>query len=403
MNSIKEVFDTLCDDLVVDRKLLKKIKAFRVGFVNKNEDHISFFGGHLTGVHSIRFTISDYFRWFNEILETDERELRTQLHELDSIEKDRKVSSNALYLSCVWLVHKVMHSNALKDSEREDGIIDILLVLNFRYITQLHKKYFPHPANREVAEAAHAELSMKFRLKADGNWMTSLEVRAKAILNKYRDVFYRFNNDKQIVDCLNDTQGRINNRLKNITGVFRDVHRSGKRMKSISDTVGFDGADVLKDRISSVTIYKQYILASLIDEKTFIKEEIMEVVMRILPAVPEKHFRATLNWMVVNYGKSKGGIIETAVDELLTHSFTYLSRNRSLVTGSVDLVSLLSNLRGIYTSSRTKEDSLIKLREDIETIVETATGIHNKNNLAAIRTAVMMYIITRAYTRNHYS
>lgn len=403
MNSIKEVFDTLCGDLKVDKKLLNEIRAFRIGFVNKNGDHIDFFGGHLTGVHSIKFTNADYFRWFNEIVQVDEALLRETLHNLPTVDKQHKVASNPLYLSCLWLAHKFYNSTILNQEQRTEGIIETFLVMNFRFITQLHKKYFKFPARREVAEAAHAELSMKFRLKADGNWLNSLEVRSNHILEKYEDVIKRFDDDKKIGICLSDAQGRINNRLKNITGVFRDIHRAGKTMKSVSDTMGFDGANILRDRVNSVTLYKQYVLSALIDERTFIKEEIMDVVMRILPAVPEKHFRVSLEWLVKNYGNSKGAVIETVVDELLTHSFTYLARNKSLVTGSVDLVSLLSNLRGIYTSSRTKEDALIKLRHDIEGIVETATGIHNKNNLAAIRTAVMLYIITRAYTRNHYS
>jgi len=403
MNSIKEVFDTLCGDLKIDTRLMNLIKAFRIGFVNKNSDHIDFFGGHLTGVHSIKFTNADYFRWFTEIVQVDEAELKAALHSLPTIDKTRKVSSNPLYLSCLWLAHKFHNSPLLKEDKKHEAIVETFLVMNFRFITQLHRKYFPFPARREVAEAAHAELSMKFRLKADGNWLNSLEIRSTHIYEKYSDVIAKFNDDKKITDCLSDAQGRINNRLKNITGVFRDIHRAGKTMRSVSDTVGFDGANILRDKVNSVTLYKQYILSALIDERTFIKEEILDVVMRILPAVPEKHFRTTLIWMVKNFGNAKSGIIETVVDELLTHSFTYLSKNKSLVTGSVDLVSLLSNLRGIYTSSRTKEDALIKLRDDIEGIVETATGIHNRNNLAAIRTAVMLYIVTRAYTRNHYA
>lgn len=402
-SGVKQTFDTICSNVVFDKKLLKRIKAFQVGFVNKNPDHIAFFGGHLTGVHSVRFTNADYYRWFDEILETDERDLREQLHALDSINKDWKVSSNVLYLSCLWLAHRILNSPSLREKEKEDGIIDVLLVLNFRFLTWLYKKYFPFPANKEVAEAAYAELSMKFRLKVDGNWMNSLQHRAMDIFTGYQELFKKLDDDEAIISCLNDSQGRINDRLKNITTVFREVHAQGKRMKSLSDVVGFDGEDILRDKASSVSLYKQYILSTLIDKKTFIKEEIIDVILKILKTVPEKHFRMTLEWLVSHYERAKGEKIEFAIDELLTHSFTYLSRNRSLVTGSVDLVSLLSNLRGIYTSSRTKDQVLVDLRQQFEDISEQATSVHNKNTLAAIRTAVMMYIITRAYTKNHYS
>lgn len=403
MKSIKEVFDTLCSDLVFDRKLLKRIQAFQIGFVNKNPEHIAFFGGHLTGVHAVRFTNGDYYRWFDEILETDERDLREALHKLESINTDWKVSSNPLHLSCMWLAHRISTSTHLRPNEKHDGIIDVLLVLNFRFLTGLYKKYFPFPASQEVAEATYAELSLKFRLKADGNWMASLVSRSEDIYNGYHQIIQKFDDDKQIIICLNDSQGRINDRLKNITSVFREVHAQGKRVKLVSDIHGFDGADVLREKANGTVMYKQYILSAMVDKRTFIKEEIIDVILKILNTVPERHFRATLEWLVNQYGKSQGGAIEKIVDDLLTHSFTYLAKTRSRVTGSIDLIQLLSDLRGIYTSSRTKDEAVMDLRASVEDLVSQATGIKNKNNLAAIRTAVMLYIIVRAYTKNYYS
>ena len=77
--TLKQVFESLCSHIEINTQFLKKIKAYQINFVTKNADHISFFGGNLTGVDVVRFKDEDTNRWFDEILETDERDLEEQI------------------------------------------------------------------------------------------------------------------------------------------------------------------------------------------------------------------------------------------------------------------------------------------------------------------------------------
>lgn len=51
---IKQVLDSQFDHLPIDKKLLDRILKYERDFINKNEDHITFFGGHLMGVQVVQ-------------------------------------------------------------------------------------------------------------------------------------------------------------------------------------------------------------------------------------------------------------------------------------------------------------------------------------------------------------
>ena len=70
--NVKTIFDTECSHLKFDKKLGALIARYVLDFINKNSDHMTFFGGNLTGVQIVRFTDEDRNRWFTDILGTDE-------------------------------------------------------------------------------------------------------------------------------------------------------------------------------------------------------------------------------------------------------------------------------------------------------------------------------------------
>jgi hypothetical protein len=76
--------------------------------------------------------------------------------------------------------------------------------------------------------------------------------------------------------------------------------------------------------------------------------------------------------------------------------------NRDLVSTHASLPNLMMRLRGVYTSSRTTNPTLLKLRKDVQNIVAKATGSRNESQQAAIRTGVLMYIVLSAVTMKAY-
>lgn len=405
-HSIKGVFDDECSGLDVGPKLAARLHAYQVGFVSKNEDHIKFFGGNLTGVQVVRFTDDDRNRWFDEILEVDEVPLEERLLALPTVNGDWHVSSDTMNLSCVWLMHSISKSSKLPDKVKHQALMDVALVLQYKFLTSRLYQHFKYPADKETAEATYALLSNKYALKEHGSWSALLHARAEDIIGPHSihaNTIKKMDNDEDVTYMLNDTQGRIRDTLKNIYDVFLRVHSQGIRVHSVSAVIEHDGTEILKDRTKSLHAYGRYINSVITDKASFIREELLEIIEKLMPTMSPRHFRETLTWMSDNYRQPGAGEVEEVLNETLVHSFDYLSHNRDVIRNPHDLPGLLSRLRGVYMSSRSTDPALFSLREKMEKTVKKATGNKNESAIAAVRTGCLLYVILRSYTMRHYS
>src|SRR5690606_16040062 len=216
--NIKSVFEEHASGLKIDKALIKRIHEYEREFVNRNDDHIQFFGGNLLGVERPRFKSSDWNNWFDNVLMIDDVALRSDLHSLPTIDPSFVVTSDVMYLSCVWLVHAIFNSN-LSANDKQQGMIDTLLIFQYKAITSKIAHDFKYSVNREVALATYAALSKKFYIKKYGTWGKVLLARAEDIISRnsihYQAIKY-FDKDKKITDMVSDVQGRVREDRKSV-------------------------------------------------------------------------------------------------------------------------------------------------------------------------------------------
>lgn len=405
MELIRKTFEAHCGELVVDAKLAKRIAQYQASFRTKNEDHIRFFGGKLLGVDVVRFMPADRDVWFEEIIHGDDAELTEDLHNLPSINKDWFVSSDAMNLSCVWLMHQIQTSK-LPDKEKHEALVQVGLVLQFKYLTSLIQHFFRYPADRAVAEATYASLSNKFLIKKYDSWYALLRALSERLAKRdglHWRVILKMDDDAEVVNMVNDIQGRIRSLVKNIYAEFMLVHKQGIRIVTTSAVVSFDGEEILKDRTKGLQNYVRYIQSVVGDEASFIRQELVSVIEKIMPSMNPRLFEQTLKWISQHYQHTNLGVIDSLLNDTLVHSFGYLSHHTTLVRNAHDLPAILSSLRGTYMSSRNTDPALLGLREQAEKIVRLATNNKNSNTLAALRTGLLLYICLRTYTSNYYA
>lgn len=403
---IKAVFDTVCGHVKIDKALAARINEFQVGFLNKNEEHATFFGGNLTGVQVVRFTNTDKDKWFTDVLEIDELLLEEKLLEIDVIHADRHVSSDAFNHVCMWLIHKFMTDKTLPEKVRDQAMIDVGLVLYYRFLTSLLFRYFRYPADAQIAAATYAQLSYKFSIKQYGSWLATLTARSLDLSGEksiHTKTFMQFDDDLKIVYLLNDSQGRIRDMMKNIYGEFMKIHKQGTRIKITSSVVEHDGEEILRDKTKNLSAYTRYLASIISDENSFIKQDLVDLVCKMMHTMPPKLFVQTLKWCSSNYQASNNRQVEELLTEVMVHSFGYLADNRTVLKETNDLSSLLTRLRGVYMSSRSTDAELIAIRDKAMTIARTATSSKNESVIASIRTGVMLYFTLRAFTMNYYS
>lgn len=404
--TIKAVFEKHCGHLKFDKTLAKKIHSFQVSFVNRNEEHMSFFGGNLTGVQIVRWLSSDKDSWFTDIMEVDELALEEDLHSLAAINTEFLVSSNVFNNACMWMIHKFMTSPYLSDKDKHQAMIDTALVLYFRFLTSLLYKYFPYPADPAVAAATYAQLSNKFEIKQHGSWFALLVSRCEKLIDPnglHRKTLMNYDDDLAIVYLLNDSQGRIRDIMKNIVSEFIKVHKLGTKIKTTSSLAEYEGEEVLKDATKNLSNYTRYLHSIVGDKRSFIKEELITIICNVVTTCPPNMLRTSLEWMSVNHRHAGVKVVEELIDVTLVHSFANLADNRTTMKSTNDLPGMIVKLRGLYMSSRSVDTDLLQMRDKARQVVKSATNSKNESLLASIRTGVLLYITLRAFTMHHYA
>jgi hypothetical protein len=408
---IREVFEQECSDLKVDHTLFKKIVIMESDFVNKHPDHISFFGGTLTGVHVVRFTPDDREKLFSDILKTDETYLESKLYSLkDSrggliVNPEFKVSSDIFSLSCVYLIHAIDNSRYLSDKEKDEGKVRVCTYMLYRFLTSRLFRHFPYPADESIAKATYEILSGKYLLKQQGSWAKTLRYIAEKAVSSdgiHASVIKKMDVDTGVINMLNDVQGRIRDMLKNIYNEFTKVHAQGTKITKNSSFIETDGEMVLKDKHKSLANYTRYLNSIISDKNSFIKQELIDVVSDMMHTMPERLLVQSLEWCSSNYGHLKDKLIEQAIDAVMEHAFDYLSDNKALLHNKADIATLISKLRGAYMSSRSTDDKIILSRELCEKIVINATRTKNDSVVSSTRTGLMIYFVLRSITMKHY-
>ncbi len=405
--TINEVFHEACPDLVADRKLAKAVEAYAYQFANKNQDHIAFFGGTLLGVQVVRFRPEDRTRWFDEVVVCDDLALEDEMMKNPYMVETRHVSTDVMNLSCFWLCHMFHQSKSLSQREKEEAMLNTMMVLQYKYITSLMAHYFPYQADEQIAQATYSGLSKKFGLKQHGSWRALLIQRSKDILMQgglHYKTYTEFRDDDAIVKMVNDTQGRVRDIVKNLRDEFTKVQKDPKGLiRAMSSTsVNVDGEIQVKALKRHYAAYRRYISDVITDRRSFIRDELVHIVSTVMPAAPRTLFEEALTYMSLNSGARGDKDVATLLDDTLTHAFDYISSNRDIVGNVNDVAGMLTKFRGLYTSSRTQDPTILRMRETAERIVKRSVKAKNPAVIAAIRTSMLMYILVRTITMHHY-
>lgn len=415
-SQIKKVLDAHFAHLPIDNKLLMRILQYEKSFINKNEDHITFFGGHLMGVQVVRFDPRDRAYWFDEVLELNEISLQEDLYALKDpedakgidplIDPEFNVRSDVMNITCGYLVYRFLTSGALPRDKQVAGAEVVLRVLLYKFLTSLLWNYFKFPANPAVAEATYNSLSLKFGLKKNGNWKKYLDERAHLTVGPqgtHYKTLTKMDDDEKFLYFIGDTQGRIRGTVKSIYAIFDRMNKAGARISSTSGLMEFEGEVILKDKSHTYQQEIRYIHTVVSDRGSFIKPELLHLIEKGMSGASPEMLEKTLQWMSDNSGYGKDDIVNDLLRKTVIYSFNYLTQNPKLIKGKRDISGILHRLRGSFTSSRSTDEDLTELREMAEKIAGVATQSRNDTVKKSVRTAVLLYIMARIMTKDYYS
>lgn len=402
--NIKSVFDESLSHVKYNTALAKEIRLYGQGFVNKNEDHVKGFGTTLLGVYPIRFTSTDKYDWLEGILNIDdEYQIRKKVIDLPTIDESWVRGTDVMNLSCLYITHKYMNSD-LGPKQKEEAMIDALLVLHYKLFGSLMAYFFRYPADEGTAQATYAALSKKYAVKQHGSWHGVLLNRCRDIISLssiHYETLKHFDDDDAVQYMVTDIQGRLRALVKNIWAVFDETRQQDAKILTVGGTIELDGEMVVRDVARTLTPYRRYLAEIVLDRDRFIKQELISVIASAMQTMSEVMLSQALHWLIEN-NVSKNRLAMEFTDETLQHAFDYIANDRESREKLNDLGGLLARLRALYMASRSSDPALLKLRKDGEKLIKKATTTRNESMIAAVRSGVMLYIVLRTFSMNYY-
>lgn len=401
-NAVKDIFDSLVEDLVIDNKWIRKLRQYVYGFVTKNNDHVEFFGSPYLGTHRVIYKTSDRKDWFSDIIDVDDVVLRDELIKCKWINEDFHVSSDVFNLSIVYLMYKVQNSN-LPKGMKEEGLLNLVMMFHYRTMTSIMNHYYSYLVRKNVAEAAYNALSLKFDIKRYGSWNDLFKARAEFIIDPktgiHFETFNKMNDDKKIVYMLNDMESRLKGVVNDYTAVLYKVKDTVDKVTTEDGKVLLDGMLVVKDIQKNVNMKRNYIANLLSNTTGFYNEEFANYSIKEMDRTPPDKFKQVLKDFPYQYSHKKGQKYVEFVDDVITHLFEYINENKIKET---DIREVMVRMRGAYNSNKSTNPLLFKLRDTGDNIIKSMTGIRTRSTVSSMRTSLMLYIVLRTITMEYF-
>lgn len=403
--AIKAVFDQFGTHLVIDKRWAERLRRYVYAFVTRKTafvDHMEFFGSPYVGLQKVTFTTADRNEWFSSVFDTDEEELKQNLHAVKAIDSSWNVVGDVFNLSIPYLMFRVYHSN-LDPKTKHTALVDIISMYHYKCLTSLINNDYQFLARKEVAMETYNRLSLKYDIKKHGSWHKLIEARAEFMLNPktgiHYDAFTKMDDDKKVIYMVGDTQNRLRRVMNEINKVFHDVKNKTNIVSLGSAKVNMGDELTLKNVTKEINIHTNYMERILTEGGSFYKEELIEHASGVLESMPKDKLTHVITSFPQYYNNPRKAKYREFVDAVVLHMFEYLHVHGVKRTNVYDV---LIKMRGAYGAPLSKNDMIKVIRKDGDEIIKEITGIKTQQTVQLIRTGLCLYIVLRVLSKDFY-
>ena len=400
---IKEFFDINAKHIEINSDLARYIHLFRLGWMQKNNDTVSFLGGKLLGVHPMRFTKDDDNALFVDILNIDLDKLEPEIHKLPDINKNFIIASNPRYLFLTYLIHRFTISK-LPSKVIDNAVSDLYLIMEYRMFSSLLTNYFKFNADVGVATMTYERLSNKFLIKKVDNYQQVFEYRIDIIKKGglHWERIVRLTTD-DATRIITDLQTRLRSMIKYIYVVMMEVIESGDKIHTSSmNQTNDEGEESIKDIIDTPDKYIRNLKKVMPSTSDLVNEELLYVIGNLIPNLQLDVLRETLVYLS-NIYMDNSKKIDDILDTTIMLSIRYLNSKAVVNNYDTSLDNVLLLLKGYWTSSKIKDKDVIKVKKDINKLVKKGTGISTSWRIITVTIGLLLYLFLRGLiTKNQH-
>lgn len=404
-SNYKQIVEKYTTEVKVDNALAQRLNRFVNNFINKDEDHINFFGSNLTGVYSIYFTTLDKNELMIDVIgNVNDGAIRREIKALPYVGSTWVVATEPVTVVCIYLVYR-FYNSTLPQKVKEQAMLDCAMIVHFKFITSLMNHYFQYNIPMATALASYSALSRKFTLKDEGTWYKTLKRRCEDFLfnqDSWHEQIHTFEPDEELIKMFSDLQVRMRSMVKNIAEVTYRLHSAGIGVDSESSTIETDDGLKVRDIQRLHSVYKDYLMATVVEPRALIKPELVHIIGEAITTMPEGPVFQILTYLS-ELVRTNDRNAYKLIDESMMFLFNYLQREGKQDNSLSNITLLLEKLKNLLTASKTKDHTILELRRLSEKVVLKGSPIRNKAAVSGLKTGLILYLILRAITKHHYS
>lgn len=404
MTPLKTIFDEASQAIKYDERLAARINKYVYDLMNRNEEHVQFFGSNLTGVHALRFKTSDRNEWFIDIMDIDEDPLRKRVLKESSLDKNWVRANDTFNLDCLYTVHRLLRSK-LSEKDKVVACENTLKALNIKLMGSILAAYFPYPVDERIAQEVYARLSRKFYIKKLGSWREVFNKRATDTISKeskWYKVLYDFTDDAELAQCISDIQGRLRSMIKYVWDVLAKVRADDAKFNRSKSTIEVEGEQVLQAIKRDGDKYMRYAHSIVSDRNTFIKEEVLTIVDAEMKSCSKKLLLDALEALVVDASNNKR-YVEELITCIIQHTIDTIQTDRTAKRMLNDISWILNKEKLLFMASKTNDPNVIRARELSEKLIRGVCKTKNATMIASLKTGLIIYIVGRTFTMDYFT
>lgn len=405
--TLKALFDEVCEDLIIDQTLVKRLVRYKLGFINKNPSHSSFFGNVLLGVDIVKHTPSDRAEFFEDVIGVDEETCRAAVLKSPLVESDFKRLSDPYNLLSIYIAHR-LHKSKLPDKVKHEGMHAVIYMLQVKLFTSILNHWYQKPAPVEEARATYASMTMKSSIKQVASWDEWFTVRVDALLapdSIHLNAIHNFTPDagnRGTLYAVTEPQDRLREVIKTIFDVHKEVRANGGKIRTASSTFSINDEILIRSNTNLSKQYLTYIQSTMLDKTSFIRREVLDVVTDAVSSVSETLLLQLLSWVCeAHAGRTKIPSNELT-EGLVIHAISFIQENRLELKRVDDFAVLVIRLKDLYMAPRLKDEGLLKCREMAREIAVKSKVSKSNPQIESLKTSLQLYIVVRALALTYY-
>ena len=392
--NIQMFFKNNTSDIKASKHLTKQLKEFRLNWSTKSDEYIDFLGSNLLGVHRIIFSTLDDDMLMVDILNiTNRNELQKDIYNVPGVKKNFKIASNIIYQTLVYIGHLYEIDKTLTREEKDDGIKEVCLLIQYRMFSSLYYNNFKFSVPESIATTVYNKLSHKFLIKQVNSWQEAFMHRVENCLNAKNPMhkrFIRFNTVDSI-RILSGIQTKLRGQIKYIYRVLVTVTEESSAVIQESST--FTGGENNETQMKSLTNgagkYINNIKSIALQTNDFIDMETVDIIASLFNNIEKDTIYKFLK-CISNPDKVKDTdkLLKT-IEDIILISFEYLQRSDINIEKREYIPKALILIRYYFSSSKVKNETMLDIKEYLAMEAKICTG--KKTNWVLI-TLALIYI-----------